>query len=95
MSFYQSKNDSISKDITKPIQNFPFDNYWRLASQSDLPNGDAYGCMDGQDLFIELANASKYRFMWYRCPDINEKKDSIFFQVTELQRKVTELIGER
>jgi hypothetical protein len=95
VSFYQSKNDSISKDISKPIQSFPIDDYWNLASQSDLANGDKYGCMDGGDMFIEIANASKYRFMWYRCPDINENKDSIFFQVNELRRKVAGLIGER
>jgi len=51
--------------------------------------------MDGGDVFIEVANASKYRFMWYRCPDINAKKDSAFYQVTELRRRVAELIGER
>jgi hypothetical protein len=95
VSFYYSKNDSISKDITKPIQSFPIDDYWSLASQSDLANGDDYGCMDGGDVFIEISNASKYRFMWYRCPDINEKKDSTFYQVTELRRKVAGLIGER
>jgi hypothetical protein len=95
VSFYHSRNDSISKDFTTPIQSFPFDDYWNLASQSDLANGDDYGCMDGGDVFIEIANASKYRFMWYRCPDINEKKDSTFYQVTELRRKVAGLIGER
>jgi hypothetical protein len=95
LSFYHLKNDSISKDITKLIQSFPLDNYWSLASQSDLANGDDYGCMDGGDVFIEMANASKYRFMWYRCPDINEKKDSTFYQVTELRRKVAGLLGQR
>ena len=95
LSFYHAKNDSISSDITQPIENFPFDNYWSLKSQSDLANADDYGCMDGGDVFIEIANASKYRFMWYRCPEINEKKDSTFYQVTELKRKVAALIGER
>ena len=95
VSFYHSKNDSISKDFTKPIQSFPIDDYWSLASQSDLANGDDYGCMDGGDVFIEIVNASKYRFMWYRCPDINEKKDSIFHKVAELRKKVDGLIGER
>lgn len=95
VSFYHSKNDSISNDIAKSIQNFPFNDYWGLASQSDLVNGDEYGCIDGEDVFIEIANASRYRFMWYRCPDINEKKDSTFHRVTELQRKVAGLIGER
>lgn len=95
VSFYDSKNDSISKDITRPIQSFPFDDYWSLKSQSDLANGDDYGCMDGGDVFIEIANASKYRFMWYRCPEINEKKDSTFYQVIELRRKIAGLMGER
>jgi hypothetical protein len=93
--FYHRNNDSISSDITKPIETFSFDDYWKLASQSDLRNGDNYGCMDGGDIFIEMANAKNYRFMWFRCPDINEKRDSTFFHVVELRRKIAGLIGER
>jgi hypothetical protein len=95
VSFYQIKYDSISSDVTMPIENFPFDDYWNLASQSDLRNCDDYGCVDGGDVFIELANAAKYRFMWYRCPDINESKDSTFYQIIELRRKIAGLIGKR
>jgi hypothetical protein len=95
VSFYHTKNDSISSDDAKPIENFLFDDYWNLASQSDLKNSDDYGCLDGGDVFIEMANVAKYRFMWYRCPDINEKKDSAFYQVTELRRKIAGLIEER
>jgi hypothetical protein len=80
VSIYRTSNDSISSDVTKLIVNFPFHDYWSLASQSDLKNGDDYGCMDGGDVFIEMANTKKYRFMWYRCPDINEKKIQCFFR---------------
>ena len=95
VSFYNTKNDSISSDVTKPIENFLFDDYWNLASQSDLTNGDNFGCTDGGDVFIEMANDSKYRFMWYRCPDINEKKDSTFYHVIELRKKIAGLIAEK
>jgi hypothetical protein len=91
--FYHRNKDSISSDIKKPIGTFSFDDYWKLASQSDLRNSDDYSCMDGQDIFIEMANAKKYRFMWFRCPEINEKKDSTFFRVVELRRKIAGLIG--
>jgi hypothetical protein len=95
VSFYQAENDSVSSVVTKPIENFPFDDYWNLASQSDMRNGDDYGCLDGGDVFIEMADVANYRFMWYRCPDINEKKDSTFYRVDELRKKITGLIKER
>ena len=89
ISFYQNKNDSIYADFTRIIRHGVIDSiglnrYWTLASQSDLKEGDSFGCMDGSDLFIELADPTKYRFMWYRCPDLHIKKDSTFLLAYEL-----------
>jgi hypothetical protein len=89
ISFFQNKNDSIYADFTRLIPHSAIDSiklnrYWILASQSDLKAGDSFGCMDGADLFIELADSTRYRFMWYRCPDINLKRDSAFLLAYEL-----------
>ena len=99
LTFNHSKNDSITSDVTrqlpsKVINTLNLISYWNLPSQSDLKTGDAYGCMDGSDVFIEMANTAKYRFMWYRCPDINETKDSAFHRVFELRSKIAQLGGE-
>lgn len=100
LNFYQTKGDSIYSDYTRPIRSSSIDSlnlnrYWSLASQSDLKAGDTYGCMDGGEVFMEIADATKYRFMWYRCPDINKNRDSAFFIVTELKSKLRELTVER
>ena len=32
------------------------DKFWLLNSQSDLTNGDQFGCLDGNTIFVELAD---------------------------------------
>jgi hypothetical protein len=83
ISFYKNKSDSIYADYSRPLRHssadsLNFSKLWQMKSQSDLANGDTYGCMDGEDIFIELSNRKKYRFLWYRCPEINKNKDSVF-----------------
>jgi hypothetical protein len=83
VSFYKTKGDSIYADNSRMIRQSAVDSlnlnrYWTLTSQSDLKAGDTYGCVDGGDVFVELADSLKYQFMWYRCPDINKDKDSVF-----------------
>ena len=58
--------------------------FWHLNSQSDLKNGDEFGCLDGNVIFIESADWNRYRFSWYNCPFINSDRDSIFQEVNEL-----------
>jgi len=96
LSFYQTKADSIYADHTRSIPTGSIDSlhlnrYWVLASQSDLKAGDSFGCLDGGDAFMEMADSVKYRFLWYRCPDINKLKDSAFFLVSELTSKLDRL----
>jgi hypothetical protein len=93
VSFYQTKGDSIYADYTRLIRDsavdsLGFDRYWVLVSQSDLKAPDSYGCSDGGDVFVELANSSRYRFMWYRCPDMNKNKDSAFLLANELTNRL-------
>lgn len=83
ISFYKNKSDSIYADYSKTLRHssadsLNFSKLWKIKSQSDLANGDTYGCMDGEDIFIELSERNKYRFLWYRCPEINKNKDSVF-----------------
>ena len=96
VNFYQTKRDSIYSDYTRLIRSSSVDSLnldrcWNFASQSDLKEGDNYGCLDGGDVFMEIADTTRYRFMWYKCPDINNKKDSAFFLANELSRKISEL----
>jgi hypothetical protein len=93
ISFYRAKSDSIYADYSRVLRQSSVDSlhlnkYWQLTSQSDLPQGDTYGCVDGEDLFIEMANRKKYRFMWYRCPDINKDKDTVFLAAANLANKL-------
>lgn len=87
--FDRTKPDSVIADITKPIpagsvDSLRLDRYWNMQSQSDLKDGDKYGCTDGNDVLIELANSKSYELKWYCCPDINKSKDSVFLLASEL-----------
>lgn len=89
ISFYRTKSDSIVEDNTRQIhagslEILNLDRYWNMPSQSDLKEGDKYGCMDGDNVLIELANSKTYKLKWYRCPDINKDKDSVFKLANEL-----------
>jgi hypothetical protein len=99
LSFYKTKSDSIYADYSRTIRQSAIDSlnlnrYWTLASQSDLKAGDSYGCMDGGDVFVELASSTKYRFMWYSCPDINKEKDLVFLLADQLTNKLDALAVE-
>ena len=89
ITFDRTKFDSIVADYTRPIpadliDSLRLERYWNMPSQSDLTDGDKYGCMDGSDVLIELANSKSYELKWYRCPDINKSKDSVFLLASEL-----------
>lgn len=99
ISFYRAKSDSIYADYSRAlrqssIDSFALHKFWRLTSQSDMLNGDSYGCMDGEDLLIELSSKTKYKFMWYRCPEINKGKDTAFLIAAALAKKLDALAVE-
>jgi hypothetical protein len=99
ISFYKTKGDSIYADYSRTIRHSTVDSlnlnrYWTLASQSDLKAGDSFGCMDGGDVFVELSSSAKYCFMWYRCPDINKDKDSVFLLANHLANRLNALAVE-
>lgn len=93
ISFYRFKGDSLVADYTRTIHSVAIDvlnlnRYWTMPSQSDLTKGDSYGCMDGSNIVIEMADSLRYKLMWYRCPDINKSKDSVFLLANELASKL-------
>jgi hypothetical protein len=61
-----------------------FERYRLMPSQSDMPDGDSYGCMDGGSVLIELADTQSYALKWYRCPRMHEASDSTFLLAAEL-----------
>ena len=96
ISFNAAKPDSQKVEYSKSIPSNVIDSihlnrYWTLPSQSELKAPDSFGCADGEDIFIELADSVKYRFMWYRCPELNKYKDSVFELINQLSTKLTEL----
>lgn len=100
LSFYHANGDSIGTDYTRLVRQDFIDsmnlsNFWSLGSQSDLRDGDSYGCFDGGDVFMEIADSARYRFMWYRCPDLNKHKDSVFLLSSMLVIKLDELTEGR
>src|SRR5438270_8470632 len=91
--FYHSRSDSILTTYSTPvpagrIDSLHVDRFWSLASQSDLKKPDRFGCMEGGVILIEIADSSRYKFMWYRCPWINQHKDSAFFYVRQITYKL-------
>ncbi|HEX8460529.1 MAG TPA: hypothetical protein VF623_03840 [Segetibacter sp.] len=99
ISFYRTKSDSIYADYSRVLRQSAVDSlnlhkYWQLTSQSDLPKGDTYGCLDGEDIFIEMSNRIKYKSMWYRCPEINKNKDTTFHSAASLVNRLDALAVE-
>ena len=93
VNFFYKKPDSIVSDLSKKIpaqviESLRVNRLWDLKSQSDLKNGDSFGCVDGSVKFIEIADFNRYRFSWYNCPFINKDRDSIFFEVLEFTEKI-------
>ncbi|MFZ1801047.1 MAG: hypothetical protein WAU24_14360, partial [Chitinophagaceae bacterium] len=98
--YYRTKSDSIISDFTIPIRasyldSLRLDRYWNMPSQSDLTDGDKYGCMDGSNVLIELANSKTYNLKWYRCPDINKSRDSVFLLASELTSRLNAIAENR
>jgi hypothetical protein len=93
IAFYRAKSDSIVADHTRQIpagllDSLNLDRIWNMPSQSELVEGDKYGCMDGNNILIEFANSKTYKLKWYRCPDINKLKDSVFLLASELTSRL-------
>jgi hypothetical protein len=95
----KTKVDSIStkREIKKiiSVNEFNFlrtEQIWLLPSQSEMINGDSYGCTDGYSLLVELSNKSKYKFLSYVCPDFHISKDTTFQNIVNFKQKVAELI---
>jgi hypothetical protein len=98
ISFDRTKSDSIVNDFTRNISSNSVDSlqishFWSTNSQSDMKHGDAYGCVDGENVFVEISDPTKYRFMWYRCPYMHRDKDSAFLLISELQNKLSTVIA--
>ena len=96
VSFNRAKPDSVFSDFVRilgqgAIDSLNLERYWQLTSQSDLGLGDSFGCNDGGDIFIEMANPWRYRFMWHRCPDIHKDNDPSFRLTSELADKLNAL----
>lgn len=99
ISFYRTKSDSIYADYSRVLRQSAVDSlnlnkYWQLTSQSDLSKGDTYGCVDGEDIFIEMSNRIKYKFLWFRCPEIYKDKDTTFLSATALANRLDALAVE-
>jgi len=89
LTFNYRNPDSLISDINftfnlNSSDSLQLDRLWHLNSQSDLKNGDQFGCLDGNIIFIELSDWNRYRFCWYNCPSINRDRNPVFLEVTEL-----------
>ena len=88
--------DSVTYDSEWPVVSNQLDlldltALCKMDSQSDLKKGDWFGCIDGSDLLIEMADSARHKFMWFRCPEINKDKDSTFAKLNTLCVKLQQL----
>jgi hypothetical protein len=96
LKFNYSRPDSLLYDTESAfaltnIDSLDFVKLWHLNSQSDLINGDQFGCTDSNVIFIELSDWSRYRFSWYNCPSINRCKDSVFMRINEMLDRINKI----
>jgi hypothetical protein len=89
ISFHRKGVDRIYADYSRQLRQSAVNSlllsrYWGIPSQSEMKNGDQYGCVDGEEVLIELAEPNRYRPLWYRCPEINRDKDPAFLLAASL-----------
>lgn len=82
-------NNRLLSDHTILVNGAVFDrinleSYWLMPSQSDMPDGDRYGCMDGSSVLLELADIKTYAIKWYRCPAMHKSADNAFEMVSDM-----------
>lgn len=76
------------------IARLNIDKFWTLNSQSEMYNGDSFGCMDGNTVLLELSDASTYKYILFRCPEIHAARDSAFYNVAKLSGDLSALAKE-
>jgi len=88
---YDANSKKAIVDRSKSLNGTFFDSLkfkhlWDLPSQSELKDGDRYGCLDGNTVLIEIADSTRYKYIAYRCPGIHVNKDSAFYYVNEISQ---------
>jgi hypothetical protein len=85
------KNKQVKLSISD-FQNLKLDSIWKLPTQSEMPNGESFGCVDGSDVIIEMSNKSMYKYLFYRCPFILRDRDPIFEMINSFQGQIGSLL---
>ncbi|MCU0352030.1 MAG: hypothetical protein MUF43_14570 [Flavobacterium sp.] len=96
----QIKIDSISSTRSnekfisqEQFNSLKTENIWHLNSQSQMTNGQNYGCKDGSVLLTELSNDTRYKFLFYLCPYFHIEHDTTFKVILTFHHKVEKLTG--
>lgn len=97
--YYASSRDSVTSEIKMDFRNdaiamLNVEQFWNVNSQSEMINGDSFGCMDGSTVLLELSDPSRYKYMLFRCPEIHVAKDSAFYYVSKLSADLRGLVKE-
>ena len=93
------KIDSIRPELrvqisSSDIEKLKIDSIWKLPSQSEMSNGDSFGCVDGSDLLLEMSNKVKYKYSFYRCPYILRERDKVFETIDIFSNKIGALFRQ-
>jgi hypothetical protein len=99
IKYLVSNRDSVISDNSKSvkdtlIQNLNLKQYWQLPSQSELSNGDNFGCVDGNTILLEMSDSIRYKYILFRCPDIHAAKDSAFYWINQLGSRLRNIETE-
>lgn len=99
INYYRSLKDSITQETNMAfrgglIDSLNLDKYWALPSQSEIKNGDDYGCMDGNTVLLELSDKRRYKYIVFRCPELHVNKDSAFYLINILHEGLRSLAKE-
>ena len=76
---------------TSDFKDLNIEKMWTIPSQSEMKNGQAFGCNDGHAILIELSDKNRYKYSLYMCPDLQSTKDSTFGNVEYFIKTVNKL----
>jgi hypothetical protein len=99
IKYNSSSKDSITAETNMTfrddfISKLNLERYWSLPSQSEMKNGDSFGCTDGNTILLELSDFSRYKYIGVRCPEMHVSKDSTFYWVNSLNKDLRSLAKE-
>ena len=76
------------------FETFNYNQLGDLKSQGSLVNGEKFGCVDGTAQIIDLSSRTRYKYLFYMCPEFHITKDSTIRKANQFINNVVTYYSE-